>query len=299
MSLPSPRSTIADKTTKPEKEKDFRVNIGEINLGLPRVGQLQPLHAFNLDIATRRSARDVARDRLHFTAFPRVISTCGLSGKEIVDDEMIESARRACSARGYSTRHSQSDTQKLKGSENELERAMEASGASTAYRTRAEAQQAELRRELTNVGGGGGFNLSLLSSSRYYHGAASTCSGVSEVSKSSPRNKARAQIVQTSQLPYGREAFDGISDTADSLYMADLCRRYKMNDDKRYTSSIEVLKDGNRHGKLSKESAARGQGETIPQPKFMSQTPRGKATMLEAMTHRPKREMAAIAGGYF
>ena len=276
----------------------IHINIGEIGTHA-RVGQLQPTYAFNLDIATRRNAKEIARERLYDTGFPRVTRAVE------PDAEMLESARRAVSARG--------------------------SGRDTAV---AKASSKDLAKELDVVSGGGGFNLSLLSSSRYYHSAQSTMTGQSEVTRKSPRNTARQFIQMQTSLPYGREAFDGISDTSDSLYGADFSRRYKLNAPDRYGSSVEVLKNENRPNlkerpevllatckrgdgaeALKKEkkeeeeemaremSVASGRSGTttsasVP-PKYMTQTPRGRSQMSELMTRVPKKETAAIAGGYF
>lgn len=268
---PSPRSESVASTTTKEKEKPvIHINIGEVGT-YAKIGQLQPTYAFNLDIATRRSAKDIARDRLYDTGFPRV--TRGYEP----DAEMIESARRAVSARG--------------------------SGRDTVI---SKDSSKALAKELDVVSGGGGFNLSLLSSSRYYHSAQSTMTGQSDVTKKSPRNSARKFIQQETQLPYGREAFDDVSDTKDSIYGADFSRRYKLNDANRYSSSIEVLKNENRPNlkNITPSTAARAEGgqgksELPPPPKYLTQTPRGKMQMAEIMTRIPKKETAAIASGYF
>lgn len=298
-------SSTSNPNASSVKER-IHINIAEIGT-CARIGQLQPTYAFNLDMATRRSAKDIARDRLYDTGFPRVTRA------PEPDAEMLESARRAVSARG-SARDS----------------------------VVAKASSRELAKELDVVSGGGGFNLSLLSSSRYYHSAQSTMTGQSDVTKKSPRNTARQFIQQQTQLPYGREAFDGISDTCDSIYGADYSRRYVLNAPARYSSSIEVLKNENRPNlkerpevllatckrgdgaealkkeKKEEEEAARtlsrstGRsgasvmseltsarvGKEIP-PKYLTQTPRGRTQMAELMTRIPRKEAAALVGGYF
>jgi hypothetical protein len=327
MSSVSVPPLASSTTTKPV----IHINISEIGT-FAKIGQLQPTYAFNLDIATRRSAKDIARDRLYDTGFPRV--TRGVQP----DAEMIETARRSVSAR-----EPRNTTNSARSTSNKSP-----AGSSAASK--------ELARELDAISGGGGFNLSLLSSSRYYHSAQSTLNGQSEASKRSPRNSARAFIQQQTQLPYGREAFDGISDTADSLYDYDFSRRYKLNAPTRYASSMEVLKNENRpnlrnlpiaplgttHSRgtilagagvsggtttststnsnsgnnnnsnnSSRAGSSRG-GITIPNlnqnnnhnqqelPKYYTQTSRGKEQMNEIMTKGlPRRETATISSGYF
>jgi hypothetical protein len=300
-----PPSSASDRSaSQPRAGKAvIHMNIGDVGQ-LARIGQLQPCYAFNLDVATRRSAREIASARLYETGFPRVVRCAP------PDEEMLESARRAVSPRARAlvsgpaavaarslAAAGQRDT-KLPAVATSSAPAAAAAAASPTTTTfpmeasstvlaRQERDRQQLARELDAIGGGGGFNLSLLSTSRYYHGAQSTVSGLSEASKRSPRNAARAKIRELSELPYGREAFPGISDTRDSLYGADYCRRYCTMAPERYTPSIEVLKDGNRTPRATEA------------PKYLTQTPRGREHMSEMMSHRPKREPPAVAGGYF
>lgn len=314
----------------------IHINIGEVGT-YARIGQLQPTYAFNLDIATRRSAKDIARDRLYDTGFPRV--TRGFAP----DAEMIETARRSVSARGPASTSTSTAVSSV--STNNKNNTTTTSPRAAANNSPTKSAK-DLARELDAISGGGGFNLSLLSSSRYFHSAQSTLTGQSEVSKNSPRNSARKFIQQQSQLPYGREAFDGISDTADSLYDADFSRRYKLNAPGRYGHSIEVLKNENRPNlrnlpiaplgtthsqglilvgagggnnsvsRTSTSSSSRGIGNQTSNsnynynqnasvsgnalPKYYTQTPRGREQMSEIMTKGlPRRETATISSGYF